>query len=432
MLASPDNPLLPVIPYASLTDHTLPITSLHLSFGSFPRTRILTGSLDGTLKLWDLTLARSKSSTLLSTFSVGSSNEQITHVAMDSLERTVFVACREPKGGRSRVVRVDLYRRLRRGETQQEEEGEGDNDDEDAEAEEETDRWEALGGGGRGDIVRLNDSGQKAPSSSSSSSSNNNQTKASEATQQVGTLSVPGRTYVLPSSPPAESSISSLHLSPLSSTLVLGTSSGQIHVLSLPSMQPIRMIVPLAGSTSISPGAQTLNLVKSFLRPVDLVSRSGGGAGAGKEEQIQPRAVAGQLSRTILQSTGNSGSAVVMIRLNGVSDGRGEVEDLIDPPTWSSIGTSTLQAAYSQTPSMTLASDATSGSNNDNNGSGHQNLQEENARLREQLTRSIALNERIWEGVVDGVLGHRGGPASSALSAAPPGKSQHGGMEMEV
>jgi hypothetical protein len=351
---------------------------------------------------------------------------------MDSLERTVFVACREPKGGRSRVVRVDLYRRLRKGETQQEEEEGNEVNDEDAEAEEETDRWEALGGGGRGDIVRLDDSGQKAPSSSSS---NNNQTKASEATQQVGTLSVPGRTYVLPSSPPAESSISSLHLSPLSSTLVLGTSSGQIHVLSLPSMQPIRVIVPLAGSTSISPGAQTLNLVKGFLRPVDLVSRSGSAGGSGKEEQIQPRAVAGQLSRTVLQqnSAGNTGTTVVMIKLNGVtsSDGRGEVEDLIDPPTRSSIGSSASQSAYSQNASLAFASDATSGSNS-NSSSGHQNLQEENARLREQLARSIALNERIWEGVVDGVLGHRGGPASSALSAAPPGKSQHGGMEMEV
>lgn len=31
-------------------------------------------------------------------------------------------------------------------------------------------------------------------------------------------------------------------------------------------------------------------------------------------------------------------------------------------------------------------------------------LREENMRLREQLARSIKLNERMWEGMVDGAL----------------------------
>ena len=378
MLASPDNPLLPVTPYASLTDHTLPITSLHISFGSFPRTRILTGSLDGTIKLWDLTLARSKaaSSTLLSTFSVGSSNEQITHVTMDSLERTIFVACREPKSGRSRVVRVDLYRRLRKGE--QEEEDVQDDEEQEDEANV-SERWEALGGGGRGDIVRLDGAG-RVPSQASET-----------AAQTNDRVSIPGRTYNLPSNSSSENTITSLHLSSLSSTLIVGTSSGHLQILALPSLQPIRTIVPLAGSTSSSvpSGAQTLNFVKTFLKPLDLVSRSGGG-GKNVGDEIQPRSVAGHLGRTIVQS-GNNASAVVNIKLNGISDD--EIEDLIDPPTWSSI-TPQKQTSVMNAPNDTAQS--------------QQGLQKENARLREQLARSIAMNDRMWEGLVDGVLGRNG------------------------
>lgn len=44
-------PMDPPTPFATLTDHTLPITAIVVGLGTFPRCRILTGSLDGSVKV---------------------------------------------------------------------------------------------------------------------------------------------------------------------------------------------------------------------------------------------------------------------------------------------------------------------------------------------------------------------------------------------
>ena len=151
-------PMDPPTPFATLTDHTLPITAIAVGLGTFPKCRILTASSDATVKVISKSLAtRSRYSpspiqiwdfststpTLLSTFSFPS---PVSHIAWDPLERFFFAAGPVPptapgnegsaengkKFGGSRVMRVDLFKR-RRDEMGYE-------------------MTEAVGGGGRGEI----------------------------------------------------------------------------------------------------------------------------------------------------------------------------------------------------------------------------------------------------------------------------------------
>lgn len=46
-------PMNPPTAYATLTDHTLPITSIAVGLGTFPHCRLLTASLDATCKVSD-------------------------------------------------------------------------------------------------------------------------------------------------------------------------------------------------------------------------------------------------------------------------------------------------------------------------------------------------------------------------------------------
>ncbi|KAK4048560.1 hypothetical protein OIV83_004728 [Microbotryomycetes sp. JL201] len=121
-------PMNPPTPFATLTDHTLPITSVAVGTGAFPTCRILTGSMDATCKVWDIS---NSAPTLLSTFSFAT---PVTHVVWDSLERFFFAAGPNSKQG-SRIVKVSLYQKR-------------------------TDEYgyeavEAVGGGGRGDVQRV-------------------------------------------------------------------------------------------------------------------------------------------------------------------------------------------------------------------------------------------------------------------------------------
>ncbi|TCD67587.1 Pre-rRNA-processing protein ipi3 [Steccherinum ochraceum] len=84
-------------PYCTLTDHTLPITDISCGVGVFPQIRVLTSSVDHSVKLWDLS-----SNTLLTTF-------QFTHtislVAWDVTERLFFAAA-----DNGLIQQVNLFR----------------------------------------------------------------------------------------------------------------------------------------------------------------------------------------------------------------------------------------------------------------------------------------------------------------------------------
>ncbi|ETW79118.1 hypothetical protein HETIRDRAFT_156059 [Heterobasidion irregulare TC 32-1] len=70
--------------YTQLSDHTLPITDIVCGVGSFPSCRLLTASVDHSVKLWDLS-----SKTLLTTFHFP---HAIACIAWDVTERLFFAA----------------------------------------------------------------------------------------------------------------------------------------------------------------------------------------------------------------------------------------------------------------------------------------------------------------------------------------------------
>ncbi|PPR03196.1 hypothetical protein CVT26_008044 [Gymnopilus dilepis] len=74
----------PIVPYCTLSDHTLPVTDIICGIGVFPDCRVLTSSVDHSVKLWDLS-----SKTLLTTFQFP---QAITHIAWDVTERLFFAA----------------------------------------------------------------------------------------------------------------------------------------------------------------------------------------------------------------------------------------------------------------------------------------------------------------------------------------------------
>jgi len=116
-----------VTPYCTLSDHTLPITDIVCSFGIFPTNRVLTSSLDHSVKVWDLS-----TQTLLSTFQFP---KAIATVSWDATERIFFAASVDGS-----IHQVNLF-------TQRE------------------DRFAAaVGGGGAADPMRVGDeSGSSGP-----------------------------------------------------------------------------------------------------------------------------------------------------------------------------------------------------------------------------------------------------------------------------
>ncbi|TFK18988.1 pre-rRNA-processing protein IPI3 [Coprinopsis marcescibilis] len=84
-------------PYYTLSDHTLPITDIVCGIGAFPNCRVLTSSVDHSVKVWDLA-----TKTLLSTFEFPQS---MSLLAWDITERFFFAA--SEKGS---VYKINLFR----------------------------------------------------------------------------------------------------------------------------------------------------------------------------------------------------------------------------------------------------------------------------------------------------------------------------------
>ncbi|CAG7851713.1 SubName: Full=Related to WD-repeat protein crb3 {ECO:0000313/EMBL:CCA68749.1} [Serendipita indica DSM 11827] len=87
-------------PLLTLSDHTLPITSIRLGFGTLSSARIFSSSLDSTVKVWSIDAHTSAdsagpSSTLLATFGFSVS---IIDIAIDPLERFFFAATSKDNG----------------------------------------------------------------------------------------------------------------------------------------------------------------------------------------------------------------------------------------------------------------------------------------------------------------------------------------------
>ncbi|KAI0766912.1 WD40 repeat-like protein [Trametes elegans] len=111
-------------PYCNFTDHTLPVTDLVCGVGSFPSCRILTSSVDHTVKLWD-----PASKTLLTTFYFP---QPITCLTWDPTERLFFAA-----SANGSIHQVNLFRQR---------------EDKYSRA-----AMEAVGGAGVSDVIRINE-----------------------------------------------------------------------------------------------------------------------------------------------------------------------------------------------------------------------------------------------------------------------------------
>jgi len=95
-------------PLHTLTDHTLPITSLYLGFGPLSSSRIFSASLDGTVKVWCVDAhtsseASSASLTLMATFTFPI---PVIEIIVDPLERFFFAAM---SGDQGEVKVVNMY-----------------------------------------------------------------------------------------------------------------------------------------------------------------------------------------------------------------------------------------------------------------------------------------------------------------------------------
>ncbi|KAK0202802.1 WD40 repeat-like protein [Desarmillaria ectypa] len=115
-----------VLPYCTLTDHTLSITDSICGLGTFPTCRVLTASIDHSVKLWDLS-----SKSLLTVFQFP---KAITCLAWDPTERLFFAASLDGS-----IYQMNLFRQSKdtmKGCT-----------------------MEAIGGAGVHDIIRIGDEG---------------------------------------------------------------------------------------------------------------------------------------------------------------------------------------------------------------------------------------------------------------------------------
>ncbi|PSR76142.1 hypothetical protein PHLCEN_2v8640 [Hermanssonia centrifuga] len=116
------------IPLFTLSDHTLPVTDIACGVGLFPKCRVLTASLDHSVKAWDLS-----SGTLLTTFQFP---RPISSLAWDVTERVFFAA--SPDGA---IHQVNLFKQ---------------SDDKLSRV------MEAVGGAGSIGIIRITDEDQQA------------------------------------------------------------------------------------------------------------------------------------------------------------------------------------------------------------------------------------------------------------------------------
>lgn len=214
--------------YCTLSDHTLPVTDIQIGLGAFPSDcRVLTSSVDHTVKLWSLTSPAS----LLSTYHLPAPP---TSLIFDPLERAFWAA-----SGKE-VFAVNLYERRAGEEADDEDDMAGVTTSMVLRKDKGKGRVHARGGGGVGEVIRIQ--------------------------RSEGAHLTLGET------------VTSLGLSLSASHLLIGSAIGQVHVHALPSLQHLRTLSPAAHK-----GCPVTH-ISTMLRPADLhghVVLGGGAAGEG-------------------------------------------------------------------------------------------------------------------------------------------------------
>ena len=201
-------------PYCTLSDHTLPITDIACSFGIFPTNRVLTSSLDHSVKVWDLSTR-----TLLSAFQFP---RAIATITWDTAERMFFAASVDGS-----IHQVNLF-------SQRE------------------DRFAtALGGGGAANPIRIGEEfGSSGPIKK----------------RLISVGSVPessGSPQFLNSTLFCSEPVTAMTISLTGSSLLVGTEGGLLHLYDIASHQLLRTISSHEGGA--------ITFLRPILKPMDLV-----------------------------------------------------------------------------------------------------------------------------------------------------------------
>ncbi|KPV71891.1 uncharacterized protein RHOBADRAFT_56275 [Rhodotorula graminis WP1] len=361
-------PMNPPAPFATLSDHTLAVTDVAVGMGTFPHCRVVTASMDSTVKIWDLSTSPAS---LLSTFSFP---HPVTHVAVDALERFFFAAgpsstssssststsssaavdaAPAPAAAGSRVVRVNLYRKRR--------------DEFGIEV------AEPVGGGGRGETERVGGGPEESVKE--------------------------GEVYEVPDT------ITALHLSHFSPTLLVGTSSTHTHVLSLPSLLASRILAPPPSSTSPGP----ITSLVSLLRPAELGAASAStgstSTAAGGAPDLPQRAIMPQgMGRTVVppgdRERGGTGARTVDVRIGRASD----VRELLSPAAGLSPYALSAAAGAAGAGAGAAGAGAGAGDALERERRRAADLEREVESLKRQLGRAVGQSEKVWSKAVEGAL----------------------------
>ncbi|TDL24019.1 WD40 repeat-like protein [Rickenella mellea] len=358
-------------PYASLSDHTLPITDIVCGLGAFPNCRVLTSSADHSVKLWDLA-----SRTQLATFLFP---HPIACLAFEPAERLFFAASSDADGS-IHQVHLFRHRETKSGRLTATATGGG---------------VEALGGAGAEEAIRVNFpvGGERNESDKSR-------------------LIVAGHPVL------------AITISLTSSLLIAGTQSGLVQMFDIASHQLVRSISAHKGLR--------VHSVQCMLRPPDLVGhghvQAGFGAGVrggGKEEGMVTRPIVPfQRIKDVKTRENHEVLMLLPVRNDTVRDPLAYTPSELlrdhasfmpaDPPSGgppSSLPLTTPTGARSAANSAPALNARVS------------ELEGEVARLREQLGKAKGVNDVMWETVVQRLVVDRAQPQ------AQPQEQEQGGAE---
>ncbi|KAJ3517759.1 hypothetical protein NLJ89_g314 [Agrocybe chaxingu] len=323
-----------LMPYCTLSDHTLPITDIACGVGNFPECRLLTSSVDHSVKLWDLS-----SKSLLTTFQFPQS---ISHLAWDVMERLFFAASADGS-----IYQMNLFRERasKLGATV----------------------TEAVGGGGVTDIIRVEDD-------------------ASREARKRRLISV-------------GQPITSICISLTSTTLLVGTSEGLIHLYDIPSHQQLRTI-------STHKGMPIAHL-ETMIKPPDLIGHINLDfkTGSDPKDVIPPKPVSPfQRTRDIKARDAHEITVMLPTLLTAYKDEASDYtsEELL------------RDHAFFVQPSATGASGEVDPASLKSRVS---ELELEVEKLRELLSKAKGVNDAMWDTMVHRLVTQVKGPELSTMNS---------------
>lgn len=258
---------------------------------------------------------------------------------------------------------------------------------------------EPVGGGGRGEVERV---------AAGAESGREGEVYEIACVGPVVSLRLSRAASLTRCPVPCSDTITALHLSPYSPTLLVGTSTTQTHVLSLPSLLPSRILVPPPSSTSPGP----ITFLSTLLRPSELGASSSGSssAAAAGPTDLPQRAIMPQgMGRTVVppseRERGGPNARTVDVRLGAARD----VADLLSPAAGLSPFALSLAGVGAGAGAGVGVGAGAGADALDRERRRAGELEREVEALKRQLGRAVGQSERVWSRAVEGALNGRGG-----------------------